>query len=147
MGVYGDNQLVKAVEWGEPEHQCEHRWRNLTPPEWKREPTAWEQHTLQLKLRYSPAMYSNIQASGGWKSWGKKAPNYNICPWPCSGGGLFDDAGRCITVPDRPRDSVLSWRLTSLCGRPPEQLSDSQVQRGVFPIRITCFCNAAQFCS
>jgi hypothetical protein len=28
---------------------------------------------------------SNIQASGGWKSWGELAPSYNICSWPCSG--------------------------------------------------------------
>lgn len=27
----------------------------------------------------------NLQASGGWKSWGELPPNYSICPYPCSG--------------------------------------------------------------
>lgn len=27
----------------------------------------------------------NLQASGGWKSWGELPPNYDICGWPCNG--------------------------------------------------------------
>jgi len=27
----------------------------------------------------------NLQASGGWKSWGEIPPNYGICPYPCAG--------------------------------------------------------------
>jgi len=28
---------------------------------------------------------SNLQASGGWKSWGEVPPDYGICPYPCPG--------------------------------------------------------------
>ena len=27
----------------------------------------------------------NLQASGGWKSWGELPPDYSICPYPCPG--------------------------------------------------------------
>ncbi len=85
MGVYVDNQLVKVVNGaslntsvaiGGGNH-------NTVVEEW--DYCGGASYTpVSLDVQNGHTL-SNIQASGGWNSWGEKAPNYDICPWPCSG--------------------------------------------------------------
>ena len=85
MGVYVDNQLVKVVNGaslnttvsiGSGKH-------NTVVEEW--DYCGGAAYTPVSVAVQSGNVISNIQSSGGWKSWGEKAPNYDICAWPCSG--------------------------------------------------------------
>jgi hypothetical protein len=45
--------------------------------------TANASTTVTVKSNGTPI--PNLQASGGWKSWGELPPNYGVCPYPCPG--------------------------------------------------------------
>jgi hypothetical protein len=85
MGVYVDNQLVKVVNGASLNTSV-----NIGPGSHN---TVVEEWDYCGGAAYKPVnvavqsgnVISNIQSSGGWKSWGEKAPNYDICAWPCSG--------------------------------------------------------------
>jgi hypothetical protein len=85
MGVYVDNQLVKVVNGGSLNTSVAVGGgsHNTVVEEW--DYCGGASYTPVSISVQSGHTLSNIQASGGWKSWGEKAPNYGICPWPCSG--------------------------------------------------------------
>ena len=85
MGVYVDNQLVKVVNGASLNTSVNigGGTHNTVVEEWDN--CGGAAYTPVKVTVQSGNVLSNIQASGGWKSWGEKAPNYNICPWPCSG--------------------------------------------------------------
>jgi hypothetical protein len=85
MGVYVDNQLVKVVNGGSLNTSVNigGGTHNTVVEEWDN--CGGAAYTpISVNVQYGKVL-SDIQASGGWKSWGEKAPNYDICPWPCAG--------------------------------------------------------------
>ena len=40
---------------------------------------------IDITVQGGGKVLSNLQASGGWASYGELPPDYGICPWPCSG--------------------------------------------------------------
>jgi hypothetical protein len=85
MGVYVDNQLVKTVSGASLNTALDigAGTHNTVVEEW--DYCGGASYTpVNVTVQYGKVL-SNLQASGGWKSWGEKAPNYDICSWPCSG--------------------------------------------------------------
>ena len=43
------------------------------------------QQSTTVTVQSNGTSLRNLQASGGWKSWGELPPGYGICPYPCPG--------------------------------------------------------------
>jgi hypothetical protein len=85
MGVYVDNQLIHVVNGASlkvslPVSAGKH---NTVVEEWDYcGGAAYTQVPITVK---AGNVLSNLQASGGWKSWGELPPVYDICSAPCPG--------------------------------------------------------------
>jgi hypothetical protein len=87
MGIYVDNNLVYVVNGAKMDHD--------------QSISSGKHHTVVEEWDYcGGATYTavditvqggggnvlrNLQASGGWKSWGELPPGYSICSYPCPG--------------------------------------------------------------
>ena len=85
MGIYVNNKLVYVVGGASLNTSL-----NLTAGTYS---TVVEEWDYCGGAAYTPVaitvqggnVLSNLQASGGWKSWGELPPNYDICSAPCPG--------------------------------------------------------------
>jgi hypothetical protein len=88
MGVYVDNQLVYVAQGAKLNTQLNlgPGTRHVVVQEWDNCGGA-SASPLTVKVQEGSAgqQLSNIQAMGGWNSWGELAPSYNICNGPCGG--------------------------------------------------------------
>lgn len=87
MGIYVDNSLVYVVNGAKMDHD--------------QSISSGKHHTVVEEWDYcggatytgvditvqggSGNVLKNLQATGGWKSWGELPPNYGICSYPCPG--------------------------------------------------------------
>jgi hypothetical protein len=85
MGVYVDSRLVKTVNGASLNTALDISagTHNTVVEEW--DYCGGASYTPVSVTVQNGKVLSNLQASGGWKSWGEKKPYYNICSWPCSG--------------------------------------------------------------
>jgi hypothetical protein len=85
MGIYVDNKLIKTVSGAKLNTNLDISagTHNTVVEEW--DYCGGAAYTPVTVTVSAGKVLSSLQASGGWKSWGEKAPNYNICSYPCSG--------------------------------------------------------------
>ncbi len=86
MGVYVNNQLRYVAQGSKlntqislapgPQHTVVEEWDYCGGASYS---------TVDVKVNGSGNVLSNLQASGGWNSWGQFAPKYDICTGTCNG--------------------------------------------------------------
>jgi hypothetical protein len=86
MGVYVNNQLVTVSNGAKLNTQLSLNAGNqhTVVEEWD-ECGGATYTTINVMVKDSGIVLSNLQASGGWNGWGELAPIYDICSEACSG--------------------------------------------------------------
>src|SRR5487761_2744086 len=84
MGVYVDNQLVKVMQGASLNTQISLNGgsHHTVVQEW--DYCGGSTYT-PVNVTVPGTVLSNLQATGGWNSWGEFAPTYDICSSNCSG--------------------------------------------------------------
>jgi hypothetical protein len=86
MGIYVNNNLVQVVNGAKLnvqlnlatglQHTVVEEWDNCGGASYA---------PVDVTVQGAGAVLANLQATGGWNSWGEFAPDYDICPGSCSG--------------------------------------------------------------
>ena len=86
MGIYVNNNLVYVVQRSNMNTNL-----SLNPGKYHTVVEEWDYcggayyTPVDITVQGGGKVLSNLQASGGWASYGELPPDYGICSWPCSG--------------------------------------------------------------